>query len=76
MTDGLCRTFWGSRGCDLAAGHPDSDRHHQCGRDDEEDGPCSVVDRQPDGTWTVRYDTGDGIEYAPSYPVELFGDAE
>lgn len=75
-----CRTYWGSHGCDLPQGHPDSAVRHQCGGGPEdEDGPCSQVTWELDPLtatehWVWRFADGEGGWDAQAFPATLFGE--
>lgn len=74
----LCRVFWGSHGCDLPRGHAGWLVRHQCGLDEDSDGPCSKVERELDevtGTevWVQRFaDAGGG--WGGPFPGWVFGE--
>lgn len=76
-----CRVFWGSHGCDLPRGHPPE--RHQCGRDDDDENPpCTQVERELDevtGTevWVERYaeDGEDGqLVWSEPFPASVWGE--
>lgn len=61
-----CRVFWGSHGCELGQGH-DRPERHVCGSFEDEDGPCSKVERELDEVtgaevWVWRFHDGPGPE--------------
>lgn len=76
----MCRVFWGSHGCDLGRGHPPE--RHQCGRDDDEEGPCTQVERELDEVtgaevWVERfseYGEGGQLVWSEPFPAVVWGE--